>query len=546
MPEGINPGRFLLELAADGVAPVIGGCAGGLVAGPAGAAGGAVVGRVVEKAINYFGPKIVERWLGWFRGKPKNVQIEAVTCLGSMSMDDARHVARPILGQKAPQAAPEDLSLALEYIAAIPEMVQQSLVPDVSTGGITIPGSISLESPQSLMQLLPTDAPPYAAPAKIPDVDVYLKRLIGTGGFGVVYEGEMPVLQNLPLAVKFCLDPTMVDMLKRELDNLKTLEASGKENWSPRIVRFYGCKLDHPTPFLVYEYVSGGTLTHYLTRRREELGRNLSAAEVLKLIVQITEGLAFAHARGLVHRDLKPANVLVDGDALKLADFGIGGVMVGHTTAHSQILRSMVEKLHADEQVSLLRGSGTPLYMDPDQRRCRAADPRHDLYSLVVVWYQLLVGDVTKELHGGWDDELVSEYGVPRSHIDVMKKCVGVMKNRPANGTELLRLLEGLSAPLPKREPLPAATETPKGTKGTLYKQLPKGEDALVIEILAQIALGPTAAVSSAGFRKAYEKKTGIKLTHATKRLLEIANRYPEQVGTYTNDRGWNLFFRKI
>ena len=189
------------------------------------------------------------------------------------------------------------------------------------------------------------------------------------------------------------------------------------------------------------------------------MGRNLSPAEVLGLIVQITEALAFAHACGLVHRDLKPANVLVDGELLKLADFGIGDIMVGHATAHSQILRSMVDKLHADEQVSLLRGSGTPLYMDPDQRRGSDPNARHDLYSLVVAWYQLLVGDVTKELHGGWDDELESEYGVPRSHVDVMKKCVGLMKNRPANGAELLVLLQSLSAlsPKPTPPPTPAA-----------------------------------------------------------------------------------------
>ena len=269
MPEGINPGRFLLELAADGIAPVIGGCAGALVAGPAGAGGGAVVGHVVEKAINYFGPKIVERWLAWLRGQPKNVQIEAVSKLGSVSADEARQVAKSILGQKATQASAEDLSLTLEYIAAIPEVVQQSLVLDLSTGGMTFPPSLLLGSPQSLMQLLPTDAPPYAAPTKVPDEDVYLKRLIGTGGFGAVYEAEMPLLEELPLAVKFCLDPTMVDMLKRKRDNLQKLKASGKENWSPRLVRFYGCKLEHPTPFLVYEYVSGGTLTNYLTRRRK-------------------------------------------------------------------------------------------------------------------------------------------------------------------------------------------------------------------------------------------------------------------------------------
>jgi len=452
MPEDVNAPRFLLELAAEGIAPVIGGCAGAIIAGPVGAAGGAVVGRVVEKAINFFGPKIVEKWLGWFRGRPKAEQIEAVAALGTMSVDEARHVACKALDRLAPGAAPEDKALALEYIAAIPEVVQQSLVLDLTSGRKTVSPSFSLDSRQSLMQLLPTDAPPYAAPMKLPDMEVYLKRVIGTGGFGVVYEAEMPALQDLPLAIKFCLDPSMVDLLKRERDNLKTLRTSGKENWSPKIVRLYGYKLDHATPFLVYEFVPGGTLTSYLAKRQEEIGGNLPPDEVLGLIKQIAEALAFAHERGLVHRDLKPANVLVDGTTLKLADFGIGGVAAGYAVAHSQIGRSMVEKLHADEQVSLLRGSGTPLYMDPEQRKGGAANAKHDLYSLGIVWYQLLVGHVTKEFHGGWDDELASEFKVPKSHIEIIEQCVGW--KRPANAGELLKLLQALFArPIVHTEP---------------------------------------------------------------------------------------------
>ena len=437
---------FLLELAAEAVAPIIGGCAGAIVAGPIGAAGGAAVGRVIEKAINYFGPKIVERWLDWFRRQPKNVQIEAVAGLGSVPAEEARQVAKQALDRLAPDASPEDKSLALEYITAIPEVVQQSLVLDLSTGGMTVLPSLSLQSPQSLITLLPTDVPPYAAPTPLPGTPYFLKRVVGVGGFGVVYEAEIASEQYLQRAIKLCLDASMLDMLKRERYNLEQLRVGG-EFWPPRLVRLYGSDLDHPTPFLVYEYVRGGTLTSYLAKRREETGGNLSAHEVLGLIRQITEALAFAHAHGLVHRDLKPANVLVDGETLKLADFGIGAIMAKHATDHSQIGRSMVDKLNTDEQVSLLRGSGTPLYMDPDQRRGGDANAKHDLYSLVVVWYQLLVGDVTREKADGWDEELESDFGVPKDHIEVMKNCGGLMKSRPANACELRKLLEALSTP---------------------------------------------------------------------------------------------------
>lgn len=85
-----NARNFLLQLAADGIAPVIGGCAGAILGGPDGAVGGAVFGRVVEKAINYFGPGIVEKWLGGLRRRPKNEQVEAVAELGMLSVEQAR------------------------------------------------------------------------------------------------------------------------------------------------------------------------------------------------------------------------------------------------------------------------------------------------------------------------------------------------------------------------------------------------------------------------------------------------------------------------
>ena len=205
-----NARGFLLELAAEGIAPVVGGCAGAVLAGPVGAAGGAAVGHVVEKAINFFGPRIVGKRLDWFRGKPKSEQVEAVANLGSVPVERAREVAREVLDRLAPSASPrKDRALALEYIAAIPEAVQQSLVPDLSARGMTVPPSISLESSQSLLQLLPSEAPPYAAPMKLPETDYFLKRVIGTGGFGVVYEAEIPALQHLLLAIKFC--PGSVD-----------------------------------------------------------------------------------------------------------------------------------------------------------------------------------------------------------------------------------------------------------------------------------------------------------------------------------------------
>src|SRR5262249_13142419 len=153
---------------------------------------------------------------------------------------------------------------------------------------------------------------------------------------------------------------------------------------------------------LVYEFVHGGDLLHHVAKLHRERGRALTPDEVYGIVRQVADALAFAHAQGMVHRDLKPANILVDGDLLKLADFGLGGVMVARASVASQIGKTTVSLLTAAEQASLFRGAGTPLYMAPEQRRGSAPDPRHDLYSLGVMWFQLLVGDTTRELHAGW------------------------------------------------------------------------------------------------------------------------------------------------
>src|SRR5262249_12406311 len=272
-----------------------------------------------------------------------------------------------------------------------------------------------------------------------------LEQLLGMGGFGAVYRASAAGLQHLPLAIKFCLDPSMLHALQLERDNLERLMKAGGEAWSKRIVRLYGYDLNFRTAYLVYEYISGGDLLQYLGRIRRKSDRALSPEEILPIIVQIAEALAFAHQHGLVHRDLKPANILVDGDTFKLADFGLGSANVKLAIQAIRIGATTSSLITPNAQESVFRGAGTPLYMSPEQRRGANPDPRHDLYSLGVIWFQLLVGDTTRELHAGWAKELVVRHQAPRPHIDLIEQCVGWFEERPKDGGELLKLLRTLS-----------------------------------------------------------------------------------------------------
>jgi serine/threonine protein kinase len=452
----------LFRLAAEGVVPVVGGCAGALAAGPQGGLVGVAIGQAVEKAINLFGRGIVERWQAWFV-RHKDEAPAAVAALAELSPAEAREQARSILLDLAPDADAQDISLAIEFLSAIPRAVDRALVPDPAGPGRSVPPTVSFEDARSLLQLLPEDVPPYPASADLPNSPYQLVELLGSGGFGAVYRAVSPTLQHLPLAIKFCLDRALLPALNQERSNLERLMRAGGRG-SNHVVRLYGYDLDHPTPYLVYEYVPGGDLTRLVAARKAALGRSPDPAEVLGWVVQIAEGLAFAHRTGLVHRDLKPANILIDGDTLRLADFGLGGVAAARAAVRSRIGTSTVDYLSLADQASLFRGAGTPLYMSPEQRRGAPPDPRHDLYALGVVWYQMLVGDVSRELHHGWAKELVVRFGVPASHIGLIERCVGWFDERPKDADELLPLLkEAISSSAGLASPGLASPERERG-----------------------------------------------------------------------------------
>jgi hypothetical protein len=161
-----------------------------------------------------------------------------------------------------------------------------------------------------------------------------------------------------------------------------------------------------------------------------------------------------------VHRDLKPANVLIDDKTVKLADFGIGGVVAKQAARDSRIGTVAASQLSLAEQLSLYRGAGTPLYMSPEQRRGEAPDPRHDLHCLGVLWYQLLVGDFTREMHHGWARELETKFATPRKLIEIIQRCVGLFEERPRDAGEVLRELQTLlTAPVNEETPADAVSD---------------------------------------------------------------------------------------
>ncbi len=198
-------------------------------------------------------------------------------------------------------------------------------------------------------------------------------ELLGQGGMGAVYKARQPALDRM-VALKIlpreaAADPGFAERFNREARALAKLS-------HPNIVAVYDFGQAHGVHYFIMEYVDGPNL-----RQLEEAGR-LSPREALKIIPQICEALQFAHDEGIVHRDIKPENVLLDRKGrVKIADFGLARILG---------IEGQNWRLTGARDVM-----GTPHYMAPEQvEHPQQVDHRADIYSLGVVFYEMLTGEL--------------------------------------------------------------------------------------------------------------------------------------------------------
>ncbi|HEY1189046.1 MAG TPA: serine/threonine-protein kinase [Gemmata sp.] len=268
-----------------------------------------------------------------------------------------------------------------------------------------------------------------------------LERQIGVGGFGEVWlvRHEWKAVRR---AVKFFTHPEVRHRLvtheKKVL--VRVMKHAGDH---PNIVPLLECNLDGDLPWLMYDYIEGGTLADAV---REWQSRPVPkrVRKAVRALLAIASAIAHCHRlkTPIVHRDLKPANVLRDATGvLRVTDFGIGGA----ATAPPLDGQTHGYLTNSGRVPTLLRAAGSFGYAGPQQRNGDPPDPRDDVYAIGVLAFQMLMGDLTLWPGPDMADDLRG-LGLPRSLVSLLVQSVSHNPaRRPTDALEWKHAMEALT-----------------------------------------------------------------------------------------------------
>jgi eukaryotic-like serine/threonine-protein kinase len=243
-----------------------------------------------------------------------------------------------------------------------------------------------------------------------------LESKLGSGGMSTVYLARDETLERW-VAVKVLHreisdQPDQIERFRREARAVAQVS-------HPNVVAVIDAGEDAGRPYIVFEYVEGETLKH----RIDQAGR-LPLDEAAAYAIEIGRGLAAAHARMLIHRDVKPQNVLIDPEGrAKVTDFGIA------------------RELESDGLTKTGRVLGTTDYVSPEQAMGREVDARSDIYSLGILLYEMLTGEVPFKA-----ETLV---GVAMKHVN--EPMPDVQRKRRDASSALAAVIDRATAKEPKK-----------------------------------------------------------------------------------------------
>lgn len=285
------------------------------------------------------------------------------------------------------------------------------------------------------------DPIPHVVP-KIVGRHYRIESRVGIGGMGVVYRATDTNL-NRPVAVKAIHEARYRDRDGRNRLREEAMAAASIDH--PYICKVYELIEEANEAYLVMEFVEGETLTARLRRGIPSL------AETVQIASEVVEGLATAHARGLVHRDVKPSNVMITKTGhVKLLDFGL---------AREDVIAMPTDRTRTSPSDASAY-AGTPQYMSPEQAEGLPVTARADLFSVGVLIFESLTGKLPFAGTSAYDyvrhllsdnprrlDRLAPE--APADLVRIVERCLEkAPADRPASAGEVLEVLRTISGSL--------------------------------------------------------------------------------------------------
>jgi tetratricopeptide (TPR) repeat protein/predicted Ser/Thr protein kinase len=259
-------------------------------------------------------------------------------------------------------------------------------------------------------------------------------RLLGQGGMGAVYQAHDKELER-QVAIKviradMAANPEILRRFKQEL-------ILARQITHKNVIRIFDLGQADGIKFISMEYIEGENLQGVLRRKKK-----LQPAEAANILAQVCRALDAAHNEGVIHRDLKPQNIMLDkAGRAYVMDFGIARSMLGAGMTQTGAL------------------IGTPDYMSPEQAKGQSLDARSDLFSLGIIFYEMLSGIVpfdadtvmgklwkrTNEPARPLDD---LDKTIPKPLSDIVRKCLEIdPQKRYASAAELLQHIERWQGP---------------------------------------------------------------------------------------------------